>query len=104
MELKPDFKSFAEFWPFYLAEHKQPITKLIHFIGTSLGIIAFLFIIYFRAWWGVPVALVGIYGPLFASHFIFEKNRPATFRNPIWSVFADLKMWWSLLTGKIKFR
>ena len=96
------YTSFEEFWPHYLDEHKKASTKLVHFIGTSVGLVLLIYMFATQQWWIFPVGLISIYAVLFSSHFIFEKNKPATFRHPIYSFFADWKMWAFILTGRIK--
>jgi hypothetical protein len=95
-------QSFKEFWPFYLNEHRKKSTKLVHFCGTTLGIALFFLMLWTEEWWLLPAGLVLVYALLFSSHFIFEKNRPATLTYPFWSFFADFKMWYGILCGKIK--
>lgn len=97
------FKSFSDFYPFYLGEHQKKICKVVHFIGT-LGI---LFLLTLTALtqnlfllWFVP--LTG-YGFAWIGHFVFEKNRPATFKYPFYSLIGDFVMFKDLLTGKLSF-
>lgn len=95
-----DFKSYSEFWPFYLQEHAKPLTRRLHFIGTSLVIITFLLgaLVDARWFWGMP--LFG-YGFAWLSHLLVEKNRPATFRHPLWSLLGDFHMFALTLTGRL---
>ena len=102
--MEDKIKNFQEFWPFYLHEHSRASTKMVHFVGTSIGLILMVYMIVSSQWWIFPIGLVGVYGVLFASHFIFEKNKPATLKNPYWSFLADLKMWFYILTGRIKIK
>lgn len=93
--------SFKEFWPFYLSEHSHPINRRLHFAGTLLvhGIVIYL--IFTGRWvlaWALPV--VG-YGFAWVGHFIVEKNRPATFKHPLWSLIGDFKMFYMMLSGKL---
>jgi hypothetical protein len=95
------YQSFAEFWPFYLREHSKPLTRAYHYIGTSIVIAIAAYALLAGQWlWllAMPVA-----GYLFAwlAHFTVEKNRPATFTYPLWSLGADFKMWWYALTGRL---
>jgi hypothetical protein len=95
--------SFAEFYPYYLGEHRHPTCRRLHFLGTSLVIIVVVTAIATARpalLWAVP--LVG-YGPAWAGHFFFEKNRPATFSYPLWSLAADWVMYWETLAGRRAF-
>lgn len=95
-------KSFAEFWPFYLQEHSNPLNRRLHFIGTFLVHVIFLYAVITQQWnllWVVPV--LG-YGFAWVGHFIIEKNRPATFKHPLWSLRGDFKMFYLMLLGKMK--
>lgn len=94
-------KSYAEFWDFYLTEHSRPMTRALHFIGTSLGIILLFWLIWSGAWYYFPLCFVSGYGFAWAAHFLVEKNRPATFKYPFWSFISDYKMMWYMLTGRI---
>jgi hypothetical protein len=101
---KPQFNSFKEFYPFYLSQHQNSICRKLHFIGLLLGI-AWLFIVFAAKLnpWFILISLAFGYGFGFIGHFIFEKNKPATFKNPFYSFAGDIKMMIDLLTGKIKF-
>tara|TARA_Y100000817_G_C16613834_1_gene436397 strand:- start:300 stop:614 length:315 start_codon:yes stop_codon:yes gene_type:complete len=95
-------KTFKDFYPFYLLEHMHPICRLLHFIGT-FGVIALILIsIVFsnKVWMYAPLC-----GYFFAwiGHFVFEKNRPATFKYPIYSMIGDFLMFYHLLIRKEKF-
>lgn len=95
------FNSFSEFWPFYLAEHSSNRCRQLHFIGNLFAITgAALFIITLK-WKFIVFAILAGYAWAWSGHFIYEKNRPATFRYPIFSLFADWVMFFLIITGKI---
>jgi hypothetical protein len=96
------FTSFADFYPFYLREHAQPATRRLHFIGTSLVIgCALAAIVTRNAWWLLAAPLCG-YGFAWIGHAAFERNRPATFTHPFYSLAADFAMYRDMLTGRIR--
>ena len=95
------FKTFQEFWPFYLEEHSNPLNRRMHFIGTLLVHLIFLVAIFTSIWnllWLLPI--VG-YGFAWIGHFGIQKNRPATFKYPRWSLMGDFKMFYMMLAGKL---
>ena len=101
MNESANFNSFAEFYLFYLSEHTNTISRRLHVIGTSLIILISIFAIISADWlllWLLPV--VG-YGFAWIGHFVFEKNRPATFKHPLYSLMGDFKMWWQVVTFKL---
>jgi len=96
------YKSFEDFYPYYISEHDHKYTKLMHFIGTSISIyflikfilsFNFLFILY---------ALLSGYGFAWVGHFFIEKNKHATFKYPFYSLIGDYKMYFEILQGKHK--
>ena len=94
---------FKEFYVYYLTQHSNRSTRRWHFTGTTLAILILLGALIKQDWsllWYVPVAG---YGLAWLSHWFFEKNNPASFKNPILSLRADLKMYWEMVTGKIEF-
>lgn len=93
--------SYAEFWDFYVAEHSQPATRLLHFVGTSLGIVLLVWVIRTGNWAYLPLCFVVGYAFAWFSHFVVEKNKPATFQYPLWSFISDYKMMFYMLTGRM---
>jgi hypothetical protein len=97
-----EFKSFKDFYPFYLREHSNLVCRKLHFIGTC-GVIALLMLIFFTGnmllFLLMPV--VG-YGFAWVGHFVYEKNRPATFKHPFYSLLGDFLMFWEILVGRLK--
>ena len=95
------FASFREFYPFYLQEHSNIVSRRLHFIG-SWGVLALLGLALFtgNAWWLLGALLCG-YGFAWVGHFFFEKNRPATFRHPFYSFAGDWVMFKDILVGKV---
>ncbi|MEV8518268.1 DUF962 domain-containing protein [Dyella marensis] len=96
------FASFREFYPFYLGEHSDVNCRRMHFAGSTLvlAVIALAVTTGHLAWlWLVPVAG---YGFAWVGHFAFEKNRPATFRHPLYSLMGDWVMYWDVLRGRVK--
>jgi hypothetical protein len=97
------FSSFREFYPFYLGEHSNRTSRRLHFIG-SCGVLALALgaVMTGQLRW-LLAALVCGYGFAWIGHFFFEKNRPATFKHPIYSFMGDWVMFKDILTGKIRF-
>jgi hypothetical protein len=95
-------ESFEAFWPFYLGEHRQPATRWMHFFGSTAALALGASGVITGSWAMFPVAVVTGYAFAWVSHFFIEKNRPATFRYPLWSFIADWKLWWCLVTGKLE--
>ncbi len=96
------YNSFAEFWPYYLAEHSKPATRMLHCAGTMIAMGFVIALIAIGRWWLFPVALIPGYAFAWAGHFFIEKNRPATFTYPLWSFLGDWKMLALMLTGRLR--
>jgi hypothetical protein len=97
------YQSFAEFYPFYLSEHSRRDTRRIHFVGSALALLCLLWaLLSGEARWFLAAVICG-YAFAWVGHFFFEKNRPATFKYPLYSLMGDWKMFWQILTGKIAF-
>jgi hypothetical protein len=97
------YSSFAEFYPFYLSEHANRTTRRLHFAGSTLALVFLLLLVLTADFIWLGAALVSGYGFAWVSHVSVEKNRPATFRYPLYSLMGDWKMFWQMLTGKIAF-
>ncbi len=96
-----NYESFAEFYPHYLAEHADRTNRRLHFIGSSLALVCLvLFLATVNPLWLVGALVCG-YGFAWSGHFFVERNRPATFKYPLYSFVGDWKMYWELATGRI---
>ncbi len=97
------YRTFEEFYPFYLSEHSDRTCRRLHFVGSSLGLLLALAAIVTGKLGLIAVALLVGYGFAWVGHFVFEHNKPASFKQPWFSYRGDWKMWWQILTGKIPF-
>lgn len=97
------FQSFSEFYPYYLDEHRDRNCRRLHFIGSVLVLAVLAGVLVTGAWlWLLAVPVIG-YGFAWLGHFIFEKNRPATFQYPLYSLMGDWVMFRDILIGRIRF-
>jgi uncharacterized membrane protein YGL010W len=94
---------FWDFYPFYLSEHRNPTCRKLHFAGSTLVLALLAAGLVTGKWWFFALMPLAGYGFAWVGHFAFEKNRPATFKNPGYSFAGDWVMYWQLLTGKIPF-
>ena len=97
------FNSFKAFYPYYLQEHQNRTCRRLHVVGSTLVLLVLFSALLTGQWrllWLVP--LLG-YGFAWVGHFFFEKNKPATFKYPLYSLLGDWVMYKDVLTGKIRF-
>jgi hypothetical protein len=96
-------KTFAEFYPYYLGEHSNRTCRRLHFVGSSLALVCLAIGLVA----GAPVYLLyGLlcgYGCAWIGHFVFEKNKPASFKRPLFSFMGDWVMYRDIWVGKIPF-
>jgi hypothetical protein len=103
VDARAGFRSFAEFYPYYLSEHGNRTSRRLHFVGTSIALVCLLQAIEsLNAWW-LLAGLVAGYAFAWVGHFFFERNRPATFKHPWYSLAGDWVMWKDMIVGKIPF-
>ena len=95
------FKTFADFYPFYLSEHANRVSRRLHFTGTSIALALLVVALSTGIWWLIAAALVQGYAFAWVGHFFFEHNRPATFKYPGFSFLGDWRLWWDLISGKM---
>ena len=96
------YRTFREFYPFYLSEHANPSCRRLHFVGSTLVLVCIVAaVVTENPWWLAGAVLAG-YGFAWIGHFAFEKNRPATFTYPVYSLMGDWVMYKDMLTGRIR--
>jgi hypothetical protein len=97
------FTSFREFYPFYLNEHRNPTCRRLHFVGSTLALLCLVALAATgNPWWLLAGVFCG-YGFAWVGHFFFEKNRPATFKYPLWSFMGDWVMYAQIWARRIPF-
>jgi hypothetical protein len=97
------YRSFAEFYPFYLSQHQDRTCRRLHVVGSTLVLLV-LAVAMATATWLLLLALPVVgYGFAWVGHFRFERNKPATFQYPLYSLMGDWVMYWQTLTGKLPF-
>jgi hypothetical protein len=93
--------TFESFWPFYVSQHSRSGTRFLHFVGTTLGLLLFASAVATARPFLIVWALVSAYGLAWIGHFFIEKNRPATFQYPLWSLRGDFRMYGLMWRGKM---
>jgi hypothetical protein len=99
----PRFETFEEFYPYYISEHSHPDNRRLHVIGTGLAILCLTQVVMWGViggFWSLIWAAIFGYGFAWAGHYFIEKNKPATFTYPAWSLMGDFKMFWEVVTRK----
>ena len=97
------YRSFRDFYPFYLSQHATRACRRLHFAGTSIGFGCALHSFSTLDFWWLAGGVVTGYALAWVGHFFFEKNRPATFTHPFYSLLGDWVMWRDMLVGRIGF-
>ena len=93
--------SLSSFYLYYLYEHRHPANRILHYIGTS-GIIALLILSILWQYWILLafIPLVG-YGFAWIGHGLIERNKPATFTYPFYSLASDFIMYFHWITRRL---
>jgi hypothetical protein len=95
------FRSFDDFYPFYLGEHANRTCRRLHFTGTSIAVVLLCTAVITQRWWLIAVAFLQGYAFAWIGHFFFEHNKPATFKYPWFSFLGDWRLWWDMLSGRV---
>lgn len=98
---KPVFHSFAEFWPYYVGEHRCPGCRALHYVAATIALVLFARAIVLFDWISLLLIPVVSYGLAWIAHFFIEHNKPATWGYVRWSLMAEYKMFWYWLTGRM---
>jgi len=98
-----EYGTFRDFYPFYLTEHSRSGTRRLHFTGTLLVLLTLAYAIISRRWGLLGLVPVFGYGFAWVGHFFVERNRPATFRYPLFSLVGDFRMFADMLRGRVPF-
>lgn len=97
------FRSFADFYPFYLQEHSNATCRRLHFLGSSVGLLCLVMLLATGRPQYLLYGLLAGYGFAWIGHFAFEKNRPASFKRPLYSFMGDWRMYFDMWTGRVPF-
>lgn len=103
MSQQQTFRNFADFYPYYLEEHSDVNCRRLHFVGSLLVILVTLYAIATAKFLYLLLLPVIGYGFAWVGHYGFEKNRPATFKHPLYSLMGDWVMFRDMLVGRIRF-
>jgi hypothetical protein len=101
MKAEKKYKTFSSFYPYYLTEHSDGTNRRLHFTGTLLLIGCLVAGIVTGYWWWFALIPVVGYGFAWVGHFFIEKNKPATFTYPLYSLASDFVMFWHTITGQL---
>ena len=97
-----EFKSFSEFYPFYLSEHNNKLNRRLHFSGFLIALLILIVVIITHKWALLLLLPIFGYGLAWLGHLFIEKNKPATFKYPLYSIMGDFVMFKDIITGRIK--
>jgi hypothetical protein len=98
--MQPRLASYEEFWPFYVSQHRHPVNRGLHFSGTTLVLVCLAATVVLSPFFLLAAPFAG-YGFAWIGHFFVERNKPATFSYPLWSLRGDFRMYRLTLLGRM---
>jgi hypothetical protein len=101
--MSKQYQTFSEFYPFYLSQHRDRTCRRLHFAGTTVGLMLLIMAVVKSLPLLILLGIATGYAFAWVGHYVFEKNRPATFTYPLYSFMGDWVMWKDMLTGRIEF-
>jgi hypothetical protein len=96
-----DLKTFSDFWPYYVRDHLNWTNQVLHVIGTSISLYLLYYFIHESLWYLIWLPFVTGYTFAWVGHFLFERNRPTTYKYPWFSLRGDIRFWHRFLLGKM---
>jgi hypothetical protein len=100
--MNKQYRTFDQFWPYYVLEHSRKGTRVLHFFGTSLLFVFLIHALLAQSLFSLLAGVICAYGFAWTGHFLIEKNRPATFQYPLFSLIGDFKMYGLMWTGRME--
>lgn len=97
------YATFAQFYPFYISEHANTVSRRLHVIGTSIALVLIVTALVTQVAWWLLAALLQGYAFAWVGHYFFEHNRPATFKYPLYSFMGDWRLWWEVVSRRRAF-
>jgi hypothetical protein len=95
-----EIRTFAEFWPYYVRAHSQARTRVIHAAGSILALACVALSMTVSIWFLLLAPVLG-YACAWYAHFFVEHNKPATFGHPFFSLYADYRMLFLMMAGRM---
>lgn len=94
-------RQYEDFYRFYLSEHQNVTSRRLHVVGSLAG----LYGVYKAVRTGrkryIAFGLVTGYACAWVGHFFFEKNKPASFKQPLYSFISDWRMLGDVARGRV---
>jgi hypothetical protein len=96
------FENFDQFFLHYLRQHSNRANRLLHALGTTIGLGGTIAAVYVHHPWYALLWIPIGYAFSWAGHLVVEGNHPATWGHPLWSLASDFRMLGLMLTGRLR--
>lgn len=101
VEFSLPIKNYNEFYRFYLTEHRNITSRRLHVVGSSIGLYFWSKAICQRKAKYLAYGLLSGYACAWVGHFFFEHNKPASFKQPLYSFISDWRMLSDVVRGRL---